>query len=437
MTDTARPTALPQVRADYVVIALVVVLAVAALAYVMSQRQQDLRRSPVGLDGLQVWLTAQGGSAQTFSGGWMLDPASVGLLVLPLHDTLPDAGLVPGSSKQELIFQQDEVDQSWQAIAAKLRAVPTLVVLPKWRSGMRLTGIAHPALLVDRRRIDAMLMRLTAEPLVRLTPGAEVFTRLEYQPQNGAAMRTDIYAAQLFDGTKCDPVIGSGKQTLLAWCPSRYGRAGEKLLILSDPDLLNNHGLRLGQNAAIARDVLLGAAQDATVLIDYSLDDWFTQDDAPVQRERTWADFLRFFEPPFLTLWLGAGALLALGLWRSFRRAEPLMGVGGAASAKMQAIKARARLMRLTGQDGAMIGDYAAARIAATAARLVGPGHARQIGEERAFVRFVARARPDLAQRLDDALTRARALPRRVPAAVALHTVDELEQILEQIAHDA
>jgi hypothetical protein len=424
------------IRAEAVIIALIVVLALSAVGYVLSQRQQELRASPVGLDGLQLWLSAAGGSAQSFSGGWTLDPASVGLLVLPLHDTALDADMTPARSKEELLFQQDEVDQSWDVLRAKLRAANTLVVLPKWRSGMRLTGIAHPALLVEAARVDRILTELTGVPSVRLIRSRQVFTALPYRDATGAEMVTEIYAAQLFDGTGCDPIIGSGPKTLLASCPLPGWGAGGRVLILSDPDLLNNHGLRLGQNATIARDFLTAEAGSGTVLIDYSRESWFAKPDAPVQRDRSWADLLQFFEPPFLALWLGAGLTLALVLWRSLRRAGPVLATARTADGKMQAIRARARLMRLTGQDGAMIGDYATARIAATAARLVGPGHARQIGEERAFLRFVARRRADLADRLETSLARLHALPRRIPAATAIHHVDELEQILELIAND-
>ncbi len=434
MSDTARAPA--PLRADLIIIAVIVALALGALAYVMSQRQQVLRSSPVGLDGLQVWLSESGGSAQTFSGGWTLDPTSVGLLVVPLHDTDLDRDLPPARTKEELLFQQDEFDQTWGALRAKLREVPTLVVLPKWRSGMRLTGIAHPALLVDARRIEAILKGLTGEASVRLNRSRQVFTALPYRDATGAENLTEIYAAQLFDGSACDPVIGSGAQTLLASCPVPGWGAGGRVLILSDPDLLSNHGLRLGQNALIAKDFLLAFAGEGTVLIDYSRENWFAEEDAPVQRDRSWADLLRFFQPPFLALWLGAGLMLALVLWRSLRRAGPVVASVTAGAGKMQAIRARARLMRLTGQDGAMIGDYATARIAATAARLVGPGHARQIGEERAFLRFVARRRADFADRLETSLAHLHALPRRVPAATAIHHVEDLEQILELIAND-
>lgn len=433
MTDIAPPTRAP-LRADLVIVALVAVLALAGLAYVMSQRQQVLRSSPVGLDGLQPWLAAQGGSAQSFTGGWLLDPAGIGLLVLPLYDTRPGEDRAPALDKTQLLFQQDETDLDWQPLRDKIDSVPALVVLPKWRSGMRLTGIAHPALLVDGARLDALLQSLTGEDAIRLTRIPQVRTSLPYRDATGTDRMAELYAAQLFDAGRCDPLIGQGAQTLLASCP--IAGSDRSVLILSDPDLLNNHGLRLGDNAEIARDVLLAAAGTGSIVIDYSRDDWLADPEAPIQRERTWSDLLRFFQPPFLALWLGALMTLGLVLWRSFRRAGPVLADPAPDGGKLQAIRARARLMRLTGQDGAMLVDYAAARVTATAARLVGPGHARQIGEEQAFLRYLSRRRPDLAARLGDALATLKALPPRIPATTAIHHVDALEQILELIAND-
>ena len=432
MTDTAAPR--PTVRADLVIVAMVVALALAALGYLLSQRQQALRTSPVGFDGLQIWLNDQGLSAQSFSGGWLLQPDSIGLLVIPLHDTFPESALVPPTTTEELLFQQDEDDVDWSALREKIARVPTLVVLPKWRSGMRLTGIAHPVLLVEEIRADVLLRRLTSAKGARIIRSRVFFSEPMFRAGTGSELTSKIYAAQLFEGSGCEPIIGTGARTLLARCPLRG--TSETVLILSDPDLLNNHGLRLGDNALIARDFLALAAGQRSVVIDYSRDNWFADPDAPDQHGRSWTDLLRFFEPPFLALWLGGGLVLVLALWRSFRRAGPVAQGTVAGVGKMQAIRARARLMRLTGQDGAMLGDYAAARLAATAARLVGPGQARLIGEERAFIRFVARRRGDLALRLSALLTTLRSLPRHVPPAVAIGHVDDLEQILEQIADD-
>jgi hypothetical protein len=400
----------------------------------MLPRAPELRDSAVGMSGLELWLTKAGGSVQGFSGGWEVDPSSVGLLVLPMQDTAPDIASDPARSKKEVLFQQDETDLRWLPIYDKADQATTLIVLPKWRSGVRLTGVAHPALWVDAARIDAILLRLTGVSSITLNRTPQAFTTLPYQDTKGAKLAAEIYAAQLFDGTECDPIIGSGPQTLLAACPLRSSDVS--VLILSDPDLLNNHGLRLGQNAAIARDFLISQAKEGRILIDYSPDNWFTKTDAPVTRDRSWADLLRFFEPPFQALWVGAGITLVLVLWRSLRRAAPVAVGAGKDTGKMQAIRARARLMRLSGQDGALIGDYASARIAATAARLVGPVEARQISEEQAFLRFLARRRPDLSADLEAALTRLRALAPHIPAATALDHVEALEQILEAVVHD-
>lgn len=433
MTDASSPRAAP-IRTDLVVVGLVAAAVLAGLMYLLSQSQQELRRSPAGYDGLQVWLASEGVSAQNFSGGWLLDPASIGLLVLPVFDTIPGRDLEPPLDKMQLLFQQDESDLDWQPLREKIDTLPALVVLPKWRSGMRLTGIAHPALLVEEARLTALLRSLTGESGMRLTRIPRVFTSLSYRSDTGGDLKAELYAAQLFDAAGCDPIIGRGAETLLASCP--VAGSNGTVLILSDPDMLNNHGLRLGDNALIAREVVTSAAGTGSVVIDYSRENWLASPEEPIARERTWSDLLRFFQPPFLALWLGAGLTLALVLWRSFRRAGPVLRTKAVESGKLLAIRARARLMRLTGQDGALLADYAAARVAATAARLVGPGHARQIGEEQAFLRYLGRRRPDLAARLADALEKLKALPARIPASVAIHHVEDLEQILELIAND-
>lgn len=433
MSDASIQRASP-IRTDLLIVGLVAVVVLAGLMYLLSQRQQELRQSPVGYDGLQVWLASEGVSAQNFTGGWLLDPASIGLLVLPVFDTIPDRDLEPPLDKLQLLFQQDESDLDWQPLREKIETLPALIVLPKWRSGMRLTGIAHPALLVEEARLNAFLRSLTGESGMRLTRIPRVFTSLSYRSDRGGELRSELYAAQLFDATGCDPIIGRGAETLLASCP--VAGSDGTVLILSDPDLLNNHGLRLGENAMIAREVLTSAAGTGSLVIDYSRDNWLASTEEPIARERTWSDLLRFFQPPFLALWLGAGLALALVLWRSFRRAGPLVRTKATEGGKLLAIRARARLMRLTGQDGAILADYAAARVAATAARLVGPGHARQIGEEQAFLRYLGRRRPDLAKRLDEVLERLKAVPARIPASAAIQHVEDLEQILELIAND-
>ncbi|POF32639.1 hypothetical protein [Roseibium marinum] len=437
-TETARTPG--TLRIETVVIVLVCAIGIAGLWYLLSQRQQTLRSSPAGFDGLQVWLASEGVSAQNFSGGWPIDQTSIGLLVVPVYDTALDDDRVPATTKQELLLQQDEYDLDTSVISIKARTVPTLVVLPKWRSGMRLTGLAHPVLKADRDRLASTLGKIIDEINPELIDAKSPFTDFPYRSTDGKDLRTRIYAAQMFKGRDCIPIIGTEEAMLLADCPVQKAAddQGRRLLVLSDPDLLNNHGLRLGDNARIALDFLRSKAADRNVMIDYSLNSWLRDPVSEPERERTWADLARFFGPPFLTLWIGAALAFLLFFWRGALRAGPIRLEAAAPGAgKLLAVRARARLMRLSGQDGALTREYAAARMSATAAALFGSAHARHYGGEEAFLKSAQHRHPAEAARLRTVLADIRRLPAHLPASEAIRLIDEFEQVLEQIHHDA
>ena len=441
MSDTASSANVRTPRVETVVIALICVIVAAAGWYLLSNQQQGLRRSPAGLDGLQVWLSTNGISAQNFSGGWLMDQTSIGLLVVPVYDTALDQERNRPTTKEQLLQQQDEYDLELENIAEKAERVPTLVVLPKWRSGMRLTGLAHPTLRVESDGLAETLGELTDDADAQIAFDSAPFTEFSYRSSDGEDLWAKIYAPQTFVNGDCTSVIGNEDGMLLAECPlNTAGDDAEQdsVLILSDPDLLNNHGLRLADNATIALDVLGSRADDRNIVIDYSRTSWLRDPEAEPERERTWADLLRFFEQPFLTLWIGSAALFALFLWRASLRYGPVLADPAKPGAsKALAVRARARLMRLSGQDGALTGEYAAARVAATAETLFGAAHARHFMREDDFLKYVKRRHPDHAARLEAALTNIRNLPAHLPAADAIHIIDELEQVLEQITHDA
>ena len=70
------------------------------------------------------------------------------------------------------------------------------------------------AVAVDAREsdlaVDAILQRLTGLPAITTSRSRRVFTALPYTDASGARLETELYAAQLFDGTGCSPLIGSG-----------------------------------------------------------------------------------------------------------------------------------------------------------------------------------------------------------------------------------
>lgn len=422
-------------RAEIVVIAAVALLVLVALFYVVSGRKQALRASPAGMDGLQVWLASEGIGAQSFSGGWPLDVDTIGLNIIPIFDSQLDLDRVPPKDKQEFLLQQDEYDLYLDEIEEKMSRVPSLVVLPKWRSGMRLTGLGHPVLLVNQNRVSAALRQITGDRNAQTGFSPSPFT--DFDVVDTPEQTARIYAAQMFVSEACIPLIGRTDAMLLARCPVSGDDSQDTVLVLSDPDLLNNHGLRLGDNAYIARDLLAREADGKTVMIDYSPVSWLRSVEEGVQRDRTWADLLRFFDPPFLALWVGAGVILLLSLWRGARRFGPMIVERMKIEAsKAYAIRARARLMRLSDQDGALVNEYAKARIAAVAAQLVGPAEARRYGQRDTFLNFIARRYPKRAKELEAALHALDALPARTTGAQAIGQVTALEQVLERITHD-
>ncbi|MCB1339307.1 MAG: hypothetical protein KDK10_18255 [Maritimibacter sp.] len=421
-------------RGEIVLLGLIAAAGLAVLLYVSSGRQQALRASAVGFDGLQVWLTSEGQSARSFTGGWVIDPDGIGLLVQPLYDTALSYTRTRPKTEEELLLQEDEYDLRRDPITDKIDQLPSLIVLPKWRSGMRLTGQAHPILLDDPKGATATLWLFFHGTGSRVRHIPEPFVDFTYRA-GPEELTARLYVPQVFTSPNCEPIIGTGEAIVLGRCRNLVGRDTNEFYLLSDPDLFNNHGLRLADNAAIASHFFKEAAGGEEVLIDYSTSDWFLEaSDGPVPYERTWADFKRFFGPPFLALWLAGAATFALVLWRAGRRYGPLAAVAeGPGSSKLVAIRARARLMRLTDQDGALVADYARTRLAALAARLFGPAHA---GDERTRARLFARAFPDHYAALDRAEADALALPAKTSAADAIACVDALEQILEKIDHE-
>ncbi len=440
MSETVNDQDPRPLKLEIVIIAVICVLAIGAGWYLFSQRQQELRSSPSGLDGLQIWLASNGVSALNFSGGWLIDQTAIGLLVLPVYDTFLDQERKAPETKEELLQQQDEYDLESRILAQKAERVPSLIVLPKWRSGMRLTGLAHPVLNVEQTRLQALMRQLTGDRSFTTRGDGAPFKDFRYRSKDGEELTAQVYAAQMFTSKNCTPILGSREAMLLADCPldAVSIRQDDRVLVLSDPDLLNNHGLRLGDNAKIVLDLIRSKAGEHNVIIDYSRSSWLRDPASEPERERTWDDLLRFFGPPFLTLWVGAAVAMALFLWRGAIRYGPIRtGGNGPGTGKLLAVRARARLMRLSGQDGALVRDYAAARLTATAAALFGPAQARHYAGEQQFLEFAGRRYPAEAPRLRKVLNEIHRLPDRLPAAGAIHLIDELEQVLEQMTHDA
>ena len=421
---------------DAIAMIAVLVVAVLTMIFFATGRSQEVRRAPSGFDGLAFWLADAGMDAQSFSGGWTIPAEDVGLNIIPLYDTALDTPRETPTTKEELLLQRDETDLEADVLHEKVRLAPTLLVLPKWRSGMRLTRLSHPILLIGGQDTAELLRdALPGTSLGRVRHVAAVQNDFAYSAEDGRQLTAQLYVAQTFEGDDCTALIGRVGAMVLGQCPMRVDGETIDVHVLADPDLFNNHGLRLGDNALIARDLIADLAGEKRVIVDYSRDNWLVEARSYTHADRTWADLARFFAFPFTLLWLGAGATLALFVWRGSLRFGPLAdGETALVASKSVMLGARARLMRLTGQDGALLGSYAHARIAAVAHRALGPHRGGEV--EPALLRYAERRDPDLAARLSDLLDRINRLPASQTPEAAIAYVDELETLLEQLSDD-
>lgn len=420
-------------RGDTVLGIAGLVLLLGVFFYFSGQSQQALRKSPSGFDGLSHWLAEGGQDVRNFTGGWTMEAESVGLRILPLFDTQLNSVRLRPKTKEELLLQVDEYDLRRRVVQSKIASAPTLLVLPKWRSGMRLTGLAHPDLLLPDNAPANLLRRVFTDQSfnVRLIP--KPFTDVPVEDANGGSKTVRLYIAQVMEGERCTPLIGTQEQMVLGLCKAEDA-AGGQVMVLSDPDLINNHGLRLGDNAHVIRDVLKTHAAPGLIMIDYSTGIWLRSAPEQEVRARSWSDLMQFFAYPFSVLWGSVACLMALILWRAGFRYGPLQrDRSGFGASKLVANTARARLMRLTGQDSRMLPDYVRTRLQSVATEYLGLAHASQPD---AAMRYIARKRPDLAPELEAVLDNMRNSPSWLTAQAAIDYVDQLETILERLKHD-
>ncbi|WP_208354252.1 hypothetical protein [Pseudaestuariivita rosea] len=417
-----------------VIVAIIVIFAFVLLS---GDRTQSLRRSVIGFDGLHSWLTSQRADSQIFSGGYSFDPDTIGLRIVPLYDTNLRRTRSRALTQEDVLMQEDIRDMPLGELSTKIDAVQTMVVLPKWRRGTQITSVAHPDLMVAADSVERVLNQLGVEnPIVG-------YARNDFgaYPVSVGSTRymAELYVAQTFTADDCQPYIGDESAMVLAQCQVKLGRDYDSwVLILSDPDLLNNHGLRLGDNAFIARSLLPELAGDLPIMIDYSTDTWAIRRFTSERPERTWGDLMRFFEFPFTLLWIGFLAMFALFIWRASVRygAPRRLFDDGPSAEKVASIMARSKLLRLSGHDGALLSDYIEVRLNSFATELFGPGLAKQGTSQVQIERFLKRHDPQIATRFMTLTDQIRSLPSDIPGGDAIRYVDDFETLLQQVKND-
>ncbi len=349
------------------------------------ESSRGLDRSVMGYDALRVWLP-QDGVAVTNANPRVLPYADAfAIRILPLSDTdLSTVDPVPETAN-EMFYQQTQRNITGAQFRQRIRTLETLVILPKWRTGYAVVRVAHDSLLIAPDTMDGLLPQvgLRGTKLRRPDP------LLSDEALRGAGyddIAAVIYAAQVFD-----------RATLPDYCAERAGIASGALLItcrangvyplvhfLSDPDLMNNHGLAIGGNAAFParalRDLAAMPAEDAKpVYLDRQPSETLRtlgKDDPGAERyERGATEFARFFEYPFSVIWALMALCLIIAFWRGAVRFGPAFRPQDRlddTASKGAAIDAKARLLRLAGQDHRMVAEFVRARMEDLAVTFLG-----------------------------------------------------------------
>ncbi|HSM40492.1 MAG TPA: hypothetical protein VK862_07050 [Afifellaceae bacterium] len=406
-------------------------LVAAGLFYLFSQeRQASLNRSQVGYAGLQLWLKDQDVETLTFSGGGTIRPDGIGLRVLPLFDVDLLRFAEEPETEAENLQQMTEYDISDDVLHEKLDMVPSLVILPKWRRAVRIKGIAHPAFLIPEADVQRVRDQIYGVGGAVSRP-SDGYVEKSYS-YSGRNYTAGLYQPQFLSNSDCTPILGDADAMLLGECTGDEG----PFWLLSDPDLLNAHGLTLAGNADLGRDVVAELAAGKRVIIDLTAYVFVTEE--LVEKTRSWADLGRFFTYPFSVLWIGFAILSALFLWRAWVRYGPIICLfeDGPRASKTGSIDATARLLRLSGHDRQLLQSHVAVRCRMLASDLLGPHRPGGADPVQELVRIVRQRAPELAQGIAETAYALQAIQHPMSHSELLDVLDRFETLYERTLHE-
>ena len=382
----------------------------------------------IGTNGLEIWLNDQDIPAARSHARTQLAEQDVALRVLPLYD-MDLSHPAPEATTREHQRRQDSLsDIDAETLIEKISYVPTLLALPKWRAGVLELDLLDEQLLIPAYRYKNLLSELGPWQLTLTRPDRKFL-----QSSRGITLyRPQLFALTSVTGS-CSPHVTLPEGVLIARCDQH-----EELpvYILSDPDLLNNHGLALGNNAAVARDIIAGlvGSDPGTVYVDTSTEIQLAinPDEAREIRPRTVEDISRYLTYPFSLIWLGAGLCFVIMLWRGLIRFGPPRRVdeGQIAASKSASIAAKGYLMRLAGDDRSLLRAFVTEKMQALGRETL--GKQAQTDPARLMARLHVIA-PRGAPALQKVLTAVEAIPDGISATDLALLADRFEQTYRSI----
>ncbi len=260
-----------------------------------------------------------------------------------------------------LVVAEPPLSRNWRSthagryFASALRAPALLVVLPKWR-GVRDSIL--PAWIAGVYPWPLTTVKEIANVVVPDAVVAREETSAEFRSAQSLTMPTIVQQPQLLRSASLEPIVYNDTGILLG----EVQHETHRIWILSDPDVLSNHGLGNGQNALFMRDVLLSLRPgEGPIVFDQRVHGF---DERP-NLASTLLDFPLVLMSAQVVI---AVTLLVLASLQRF--GAPNRAIPDRADGKTELIEATTALLRRAGHAGYALGRFRDAVTYSVARRL-------------------------------------------------------------------
>ena len=329
MTDTSTESRLFRGRTLGILI-IVGVLSFFASLYFMATEE-----------GLETELTFEANSFSRSAIGHHAFVELLGEFSIPVVVSRHDTSFKVGSRTLLILAEpQARFDEDSEE-AALLEANNLLLILPKWR------GLRHPLKVRWLGDAKPKSADTTAQILGQVLPGAKLIQGAEGNwSVNTLETGPEIQQVQLFNHPEIEPMVATPRGVLLG----RIKQPAGATYILSDPDVIANHGIGRGQNAQFALAMIKELRPfGASVVIDEIIHGFKQDPDL----------FRTLFERPFLAVTLIATVSFSLLIWSAFGRAAPPVPPPPALPpGKLGLIQNTGNLLLHGGHGGSLLGRY-------------------------------------------------------------------------------
>jgi len=276
-------------------------------------------------------------------------------LDVPILTSQHDSG-AKASNALALLLEPNVHDDNRQDAHDMIQsAEAVLLVLPKWQGE---TDENDPQKLASVELLDT---EAVLDALVLLDEQATLNRPRRLSPLHQRDIITavpSLVAPQLLRSAELEPIVATDQGIL-------FGKfVGEEIYVLSDPDVLNNHGLDNGQNALLVAQIVDYARSGRSIVIDETLHGY-------LRKPSMWR---ALFEMPFVLVTIQVFLCVILLVWGGTARfGNPLRKRAVMAQGTDFLIGNTARLMRLGGHSGLALSRYRRVTVKAVAKLLHAP----------------------------------------------------------------